>query len=325
MRLKIRSPTGAHVISLEDDATIASLLQEIRQATSISESLEIKYGYPPKVLALNEHPSSTLLSALPVKLQGEQLIVSISGNGAVSAPFSFTGETPKTPAAPLSLTRAAPKFNKDDPPDVRLASGRGTVILRVMEDDNSCLFRALSYVMTRSMMSVEELRQLIAGTIQENQDKYSEAVLEQKPDGYCEWIKMESSWGGGIELEIFASFFEMEITTIDVGTGNVIRFNEGKSKRVIVVYSGIHYDALALSPAGSLVHDSENDELVFDVEDAEIMQAAVELCQKLRKKNYFTDTKNFDLRCNICKTGLKGEKGAIEHATKTGHHDFGEY
>jgi OTU-like cysteine protease len=61
------------------------------------------------------------------------------------------------------------------------------------------------------MYSVVELRQLVASTIQENPDTYSEAVLEQKRDAYCEWITMESSWGGGIELGIFANFFDMEV------------------------------------------------------------------------------------------------------------------
>lgn len=65
--------------------------------------------------------------------------------------------------------------------------------------------------MTNSMYSVEELRQLVASTVQEDPETYSDAVLEQKRDGYCEWITMESSWGGGIELGIFANFFDMEV------------------------------------------------------------------------------------------------------------------
>lgn len=61
-------------------------------------------------------------------------------------------------------------------------------------------------------MSVEELRQLVAGTIQEQPEVFNEVVLEQKSDAYCEWIKMESSWGGGIELGILAEFFDTEVS-----------------------------------------------------------------------------------------------------------------
>lgn len=98
----------------------------------------------------------------------------------------------------------------------------------------------------------------------------------------------------------------------------MIRFNEGKAKRVVVVYSGIHYDALALSPIGYSVHDSDKDKLVFDKEDDQVLVAALELCRKLKQKHYFTDTKNFELKCKICNKGLKGEKEALEHARTTG-------
>ena len=39
----------------------------------------------------------------------------------------------------------------------------------------------------------------------------------------------------------------------------------------------------------------------------------------------FTDTAKFDLRCLVCQCGLVGEKGAMEHAKKTGHTNFSEY
>jgi ubiquitin thioesterase OTU1 len=105
----------------------------------------------------------------------------------------------------------------------------------------------------------------------------------------------------------------------------VIRFNEGKPQRAIVVYSGIHYDAIVLSPAGSLTNDASNDVRVFDTKDDVILEGALELCRELKKRKYFTDTKNFTLKCNVCKVGLKGQKAAVEHAKQTGHSDFGEY
>ncbi|CAZ82690.1 unnamed protein product [Tuber melanosporum] len=326
MRIKIRAPNGSQVLALSPETTISSFLSEIRSKTSLSGDVEIKYGYPPKSLHLSEYPSSTLLRDIPTKLEGEQLIISETKS---SAPFSFSGgaqDSTSQPDAPLTLNRSLkPKINKDDPPDVPLKSGRGTMVLRVMEDDNSCLFSAISYVATGSLYSAAELRQLIATTIQENPDIYSEAVLEQKPDGYCEWIQMESSWGGGIELGIFANFFDLEICTIDVSTNEVIRFNEGKANRAVVVYSGIHYDTIVLSPAGSRTNDPSKDKRIFSSSDDEELEGALELCRELKKRKYFTDTKSFSLKCNICKTGLKGQKAAVAHAKSTGHMDFGEY
>ena len=235
MRLKIRSPSGTNVLEVGDDATVTTLSTQIRTAAGIPSGtpLDIKYGYPPRSLHLDTYPGNTMLATLPVKLEGEQLIVSaVGGRGptksqspsnsaststrtstsASSAPFSFaSGAERQAPSKPLNLTRAAPTINLKDPPTVYI-KGRGTVVLRVMEDDNSCLFRALSYVMGRSMVSVDELRQLVAGTIQENPNTYSAAVLEQEPDKYCEWIKRDSSWGGGIELGIMADFFDIEVS-----------------------------------------------------------------------------------------------------------------
>jgi ubiquitin thioesterase OTU1 len=57
---------------------------------------------------------------------------------------------------------------------------------------------------------------------------------------------------------------------------------------------------------------------VFPVSDAAVFSAGEKLVAALKKKKYFTDTANFDLRCGICGIGLKGEKGAREHAMATG-------
>lgn len=55
------------------------------------------------------------------------------------------------------------------------------------------------------------------------------------------------------------------------------------------------------------------------------MQAASKLAEKLREKRAFTNTATFTLRCEVCKTGLQGEKEARAHAAQTGHTSFGEY
>ncbi len=187
MRIKIRSPAGAHVLTLPPDTTAGSLLDQIREKSNLSGNLDIKYGFPPKSLTLDEYPASTPLSDLPVKLEGEQLTITSGGGGGLvegtgsgvstpagsasatvlpktgvytpssanssrsqtpAAPFSFAGGTakpaPPSKQPPLSLSRKKPVVNKDDPPVVPLKSGRGSVVLRVVPDDNSCLFRAIS-------------------------------------------------------------------------------------------------------------------------------------------------------------------------------------
>lgn len=92
-------------------------------------------------------------------------------------------------------------------------------------------------------------------------------------------------------------------------------------RRCILVYSGIHYDAVTLSPLPAsppAFHTT-----VFPVYDTSLLDAAERLVSQLRAKHYYTDTANFDLRCAICRVGLKGEKGAQEHAKQTGRESRG--
>jgi len=92
------------------------------------------------------------------------------------------------------------------------------VVLRVMPDDNSCLFRAFSTAAlpTGDDQGMPEIRALIAGYIQADPEKYTKAVLEQLPDDYCRWIQTEDAWGGYVEMDILAKHFDIQICSIDV-------------------------------------------------------------------------------------------------------------
>lgn len=157
---------------------------------------------------------------------------------------------------------------------------------------------------------------------------YPAVVLEKDPDDYCRWIQSESSWGGAIELDILSKHFDIEICSIDVQTLRVDRWNEGRAKRCILVYSGIHYDVIALSasdpPFTTAYAPPEFDEKIFDVVDQVVLETAVELCRVLQGQHYYTDTGAFTVRCNVCRRTFTGENGATEHAKETGHYDFGE-
>lgn len=171
---------------------------------------------------------------------------------------------------------------------------------------------------------------MVAQTIQSKPEFYTAGLLEKAPDAYCAWIQRDDSWGGGIELSILSSHFDIEICSINVQDLRIDRFNEGKSTRCILVYSGIHYDVLAVTPfAGA---SPEFDRKIFQVaklgddeeEDGGALEGARELCKGLQARHYYTDTHAFDIRCNACGWSGKGEKSATKHAKDTGHYDFGE-
>ncbi|KAL8822891.1 MAG: hypothetical protein Q9191_006380 [Dirinaria sp. TL-2023a] len=379
MRLRVRGPAGQSTLTLEQNATVGDLQSNIAKLTSIT-SPDIKYGYPPKPLHLENYEKTASLSGLGVKLDGEQLIVSqrvapvkqssqennkipnqpsgvpivssaseqprkTSTAKSVSSSFSFAdvGVAPPSPPpnkpanaapssqssnlSPLSLSRKPNKLDTE-PPELPLPTHAATLLLRIMPDDNSCLFRAFNSAYFGAMDNMHELRSIIAQYIQGRPEDYSAAVLDKEPDAYCRWIQREDAWGGFIELDILSKHFDVEICSIDVQTLRVDRFNEGRPKRCILVYSGIHYDVIALSPSDppytSTYAPPDFDTKIFEADDDIVLDRARELCKILQGQHYFTNTASFSIRCNVCGAMLVGEKGATEHASTTGHYDFGE-
>jgi ubiquitin thioesterase OTU1 len=312
-----------HTLSLPDEAAVSDLLSSISDVTTLP-LFELKWGFPPQPLDPSLYGMSTLLRDTDLKLNGSQLIVIAKETGDSSFPTQADRPSQQSPSAPLSLQRKQ-NAGLEDTPEVPVPARGGTMVLRVMPDDNSCMFRALgSAVLTSSLDSMTELRSLVAQGIQKDPDMYNEAVLQRKPDEYCQWIQYSDSWGGGIELSILSQEFDVEICSINVQDLRVDKFNEGKPKRCFLVYSGIHYDTIAFVPNGASTLDTEHDVKLFDSSDDVLLEAARQLCAELRKKHYYTDTQHFSIKCNTCGWTGNGEKGALAHATATGHNDFGE-
>lgn len=352
MRLRIRGPSGQSTTSLDDNSTIETLHKTIEAQTSLTH-FDVKYGYPPKLLALDHYPPQKKLADLEVSLDGEQLIISPIVSPAVTrssdvktavqshdqvvpqsagssrAPtqesatkLASTRSTDQNRRSPLSLSRKNP-YEMSDPPEVHLSSLGGILLLRVMPDDNSCLFRAIATAVMSGLDTMTELRSMVAQTIQANSGKYTKVILDNKdPDDYCRWIQTEDAWGGQIELDILSQQFDIEICSIDVQSLRIDRYNETAPNRCVLVYSGIHYDTIALSFAGL---PPEEDVKIFDPAiKEEVLSGALKLCKELQKQHYYTDTAGFKIKCNDCGTLCVGEKGAQEHAMKTGHYNFGE-
>ncbi|KAG0086918.1 hypothetical protein BGZ93_003335 [Podila epicladia] len=188
-----------------------------------------------------------------------------------------------------------------------------------VEDDNSCLFNAIAYTLDPTMKSnIRGLRQIVAQAIEANPDTYPDVYLGRPRKDYCDWIRKDTSWGGAIELAIFSDHYKIEIDSIDVSTNRVDRFGEGYyHQRAILMYSGIHYDAVALTPAMDVPADC--DQTQFEAELDDIVNGGVQLAAKLKKAHKYTDLATFTLRCSVCQLGFKGEKDAQNHAQQTQH------
>jgi ubiquitin thioesterase OTU1 len=325
IRIRLQAPNGQHTLQLDDNAAVSDLLSAITNATDLP-LYDLKWNFPPQPLDPSLYGLSTLLKDTDLKLNGASIKVigQATGDPSEKKKEDDLQAATSQSAAPLSLQRKEQPALKDTP-EVFVPDRSGTMVLRVMPDDNSCMFRALgSAVLTDTLDSMTELRSMVAQAIQRDRVLYNEAVLQRSPDEYCEWISYSDSWGGGIELSILSQEFDIEIASINVQDLRVDRFNEGRPRRCILVYSGIHYDTIAFVPSGSPTYSPENDIKLFDSNDDVILQAARELCGQLKKQKYYTDTQKFDIKCNKCGWTGAGERGALQHAQETGHVDFGE-
>ena len=350
IRLRVRGPQGVATVSIDSGASWSDLLKRISETTGVEGDFDLKYGYPPQAFNTESINGDMQLSDLSHELNGEQLIVmprdvqaklssptsskprpeavkALPPHDLTSPPAHKPGDFPNRP---LGLARKPEGDVESDPPEIPVPMLEGAMVLRVMPDDNSCMFRALSSAVLGSALDgMTELRSVVAQTIQANPDLYTKGMLEKEPSAYCRWIQREDSWGGGIELSILSQHFNIEICSLNVQDLRIDTFNEGRPTRCILVYSGIHYDVLAVTPyAGA---DPEFDRKVFDVVktgDEEIdggaLEAARELCKVLRGRHYFTDTHGFTVKCTQCGQAGTGEQWALEHARSTGHGDFGE-
>jgi ubiquitin thioesterase OTU1 len=116
MRIRLRGPAGASTITLNKDATVADLKNQITEKTALNQ-FDIKYSYPPKPLQLPH--DETLLSELSVKLDGEQLTISARGGGVVSGKSADVTESPNiSPSADLPKFAGRSSGYEDRTPEV---------------------------------------------------------------------------------------------------------------------------------------------------------------------------------------------------------------
>ncbi|XP_024018617.1 ubiquitin thioesterase OTU1 isoform X2 [Morus notabilis] len=187
----------------------------------------------------------------------------------------------------------------------------------------------MQYVMDHDKQKAPELRQVIAATVASDPEKYSEAFLGKTNEEYCAWILNSEKWGGAIELSILAEHYGREIAAYDIQTARCYLYGQEMkySERVMLIYDGLHYDALAMSPFEGA--PEEFDQTIFTVQTdrtvGPVEAITLNFVKEQQRKRRFTDTANFTLRCGVCQIGVKGQKEAVEHAQATGHVNFQEY
>lgn len=298
LRLRCKTREGTHLLQgLTDLSSVRELQEQIAGVTGISGPTQrIMVGFPPASLDLRDGDAT--LRDLPIK-SGDTLIVEEDKNKP-------------TPASIHSIND-------------RTISKSPLIVRRVVPADNSCLFTSVYYVVEGGVYDpacAPEMRSLIAEIVASDPTSYSEAVLGKSNEEYCAWIRREDTWGGAIEVSILSKFYQCEICVVDTQTVRIDRFGEdaGYSRRVLLIYDGIHYD-----PLQRQFPDSDMPPMtIFPSSDDEALVQALELADDARRKRQFTDVNRFALRCMVCQKGLTGQSAARDHAKETGHTNFGE-
>ncbi|CAG8473030.1 9259_t:CDS:10, partial [Racocetra fulgida] len=126
--------------------------------------------------------------------------------------------------------------------------------------------------------------------LREDPETYSDVILGKSRDDYCSWIAQKNSWGGAIELSIFASHYKV---------------GKDSNNKQIKTYI-IHQET-----------DKEYEQTVFNTSDESILNAVIKIADKMKQLRKYTYTSDFTIRCGQCQKGLKGEQEAIQHARET--------
>jgi ubiquitin thioesterase OTU1 len=290
MRLRARTAKGQIQIgsNLSPSNSLQDLITDLAAALGVEPgSILLKAGFPPQPLKSNEAPKDILLSSFCK--DGDTIIIET--------------KTQKMKETLMDATR------------------------RVMDDDNSCLFRSIAYLFYRDPSKHQSLREIVVQGIKENTEKFSEPILGKPIQDYCEWILNLSSWGGAIEMLILSDYFQTCICSVDVATGRLDKFGDGKFQSMaFVLYSGIHYDAIVLAPLQSSKDCLESDQVVFSSHDCLMMEEKVlQLAARLKNEHQFTEMGTMTLKCQDCGIGLRGQKEAQAHALATTHSNFTEF
>ncbi|KAG0363716.1 ubiquitin-specific protease otu1 [Podila minutissima] len=277
-----RGPASTAAASTALTASTASTAPKLAATTTSSSTPANRSAFAPVNSGSFGFGSASVVQSAQSEFQTRSVTAGSSFGGLSTVDSSYKAPAPKPPA-PV----AAPSVATQSVEGVRIRD-HGFLVVREVEDDNSCLFNAIAYTLDPTMKSnIRGLRQIVAQAIETNPDTYPDVYLGRPRKDYCDWIRKDNSWGGAIELAIFSDHYEID------------------------------YDAVALTPAMDVPADC--DQTQFEVGLDDIVNGGVQLAAKLKKAHMYTDLATFTLRCSICQLGLKGEKDAQSHAQQTQH------
>lgn len=290
-------------MELPDGAAPADLLQLAAANFAVpAASIALHQGFPPYA---------------PIAAADLRSGICVDVRAAAACPADDVTVTHRTPA-PAPAPPPPPASTASTAAAAAAATAPTAMARHVVPADNSCLYSCIQWLLCPEQ-SPQQLRALAAAAILSDPDRWGEAVLGQEPAAYAAHMQRSSTWGGAVELAVFAQLLRAELAAVEIRSGKVYIFGEGcgHARRAYLIYDGLHYDAL-YAPARATSH-------VFAPSDAAALAGAEAAAAEMRDRSQFTDAANFTLRCGVCGCGIVGQDGAVKHAKDTGHINFQEY
>ena len=330
LKFKVRFSDGKQkmITDVKSTETLKDLMIKIGNLVDKSwKCIQIKYGFPPKIINDDINKS---LSELNIK-SGNLIITYIKPelNTIIKDKMETKTEDISDNIESKNSDNKTDTNNNNNNTSNNISSSKndGTILLKKIDDDNSCLFNAISFCcdnMETGSDKVEELREIISGIVLSSPDIYNEGILGKKPDLYCEYIMGKNTWGGDIEISILSKYYNIQINVFDITNSNpnIINYNNDNNDIndcIYLIYAGIHYDSIYMKNSDNSIQTK------FNKHDNKVFAMVYSLAMDLHDKGKFTNVYKFTLKCGICNAKLVGQNDAQKHAQLTGHTQFAEY
>lgn len=257
--VRIRTPKSSAPVqvNLNTSGTWAEAAVLLSEKSGVTlDRMRVLAGFPPKAI---EPADNTPLTEL--KLRANDMLIVQEGEAKVR--LGNTGERYIPPA-----------------------SERAHFTRRRCPADNSCLFHACAYVLhDKSRSDGALIRQECVQAIREHPEMFNMQTLGMDPGEYTAWISQKDTWGGAIELEVLSYLYKTEIFALDLQSATVQKFGTGMgyTVRVFLVYTGNHYDCIAVNPTYNSSSERE-DQTLFNSRDDNVLQRAMRFVAEEGKK-----------------------------------------
>lgn len=184
-------------------------------------------------------------------------------------------------------------------------------------NDGACLYTAVDLLHSDGTVRADaspRLRALVAESLLRHPDAHGEAVLGAPLAAYVAELRLETSWGGEVEIRALAAELDVTIAVVPLQTPPAmplaLLLHGAGARRMYLAYTGSHYDPL-LRASGQTLFSADLDE--HD-------RAALALGEALRAKGEGAPKAVKMIKCLGCAAIVRAED-AKRHGEEVAHDD----